>query len=845
MEIKYLIKGKIQNPEGKPVSGIKVNAYDKDFPFDKHSLGSTASDEKGLFEMQFTESKFKHLFTRRDPDVFLEIVDDTKAFRFVRDKISDYNKKIQNDIALWTSSTLGNVNEINNYTITVIKEPRTIPDKYDAVVIGSGFGGTIVSLTLANFFYNKNKRVCLLERGQWWISHEMPTTFEGTINPIPQNSTIRQYLEENNIPYSFWAYPDNLKGLLALFGNTRETNGIKGLYDYKVMQNVHAVTSSGVGGGSLVYFNITERPYETVYGGWETERTDKPLKRKYTYKEIYDVNAVNYVASPDQINDPNYGIDYFDIAANFIGVNKISTTAGLGKFRLPRSRSFQDAAQKIKTIKDNILNESKKDIDGNIIRDQNGNELTDFDVNLSITDVPDGLMALQKSTDPTHTSPAIKHPTVPEVNQYFQKQTNVCQRQGRCGLGCIPGARHSLNKQIHNAIKAKMPIDVIPLCQVDTIEVTGNSEYRYRVNLKDYRDDNNNGIPRTIETNLVVLAAGTLGSTEILWRSKKQNKLDISDAIGTHFSTNGDTFGVIHPTKENVDSSRGPMQTSIAKFKCDNTGQFSFSIEDLGIPKMFGEILPVMFKIMAIEKELGNLFPNQNIRDMFTKVIFNKIKNQNSRNDLMKLARSYDISMFGITTDRITRIIEDIYNTFLDSKTRIQSPEERCRNVMMLFGVGVDNSDGELFLDNDGQINLKNPYNLDKPSQPVIYAIIDMMKEFANQIGQNNTDSLFIPFWSKDDNDKNNKTQITAHPLGGCPIGKDASTGVVDSFGNVYRSSKNQETYDGLYVVDGSVIPSALGVNPSLTISALAFRSAEYITNRLMTNGDSKQFWPR
>jgi hypothetical protein len=59
----------------------------------------------------------------------------------------------------------------------------------------------------------------------------------------------------------------------------------------------------------------------------------------------------------------------------------------------------------------------------------------------------------------------------------------------------------------------------------------------------------------------MVLAAGTLGSTEILW-SKKQGKLDISDTIGTSFSTNGDMFGAINPTKEIVDASRGPMQTS-------------------------------------------------------------------------------------------------------------------------------------------------------------------------------------------------------------------------------------------------------------------------------------------
>ena len=49
---------------------------------------------------------------------------------------------------------------------------REIPECYEAVVIGSGFGGTIVSLTLANWFdeqdtTHKVKRVAVLERGQW------------------------------------------------------------------------------------------------------------------------------------------------------------------------------------------------------------------------------------------------------------------------------------------------------------------------------------------------------------------------------------------------------------------------------------------------------------------------------------------------------------------------------------------------------------------------------------------------------------------------------------------------------------------------------------------------------
>ena len=36
---------------------------------------------------------------------------------------------------------------------------------------------------------------------------------EGTIDGSP---TIRKYLEENNIPYCLWAYPDKLKGLYYL-----------------------------------------------------------------------------------------------------------------------------------------------------------------------------------------------------------------------------------------------------------------------------------------------------------------------------------------------------------------------------------------------------------------------------------------------------------------------------------------------------------------------------------------------------------------------------------------------------------------------------------------------------
>jgi cholesterol oxidase len=63
---------------------------------------------------------------------------------------------------------------------------------------------------------------------------------------------------------------------------------------------------------------------------------------------------------------------------------------------------------------------------------------------------------------------------------------------------------------------------------------------------------------------------------------------------------------------------------------------------------------------------------------------------------------------------------------------------------------------------------------------------------------------------------------VTAHVLGGCVMGRDATLGVIDHRHEVFG-------YPGLYVVDGSAVPANIGVNPSLTITALAERAMTYI----------------
>jgi cholesterol oxidase len=100
----------------------------------------------------------------------------------------------------------------------------------------------------------------------------------------------------------------------------------------------------------------------------------------------------------------------------------------------------------------------------------------------------------------------------------------------------------------------------------------------------------------------------------------------------------------------------------------------------------------------------------------------------------------------------------------------------------------------------------------DQPIPTVIEEGCEMVNRFAEKVdgvgwvGMN--DLLNIP--------------NTAHILGGCPIGADVEQGVVDLNHQVFN-------YPGLYVADASVIPANLGVNPSLTITAMAERAMSKI----------------
>jgi hypothetical protein len=152
------------------------------------------------------------------------------------------------------------------------------------------------------------------------------------------------------------------------------------------------------------------------------------------------------------------------------------------------------------------------------------------------------------------------------------------------------------------------------------------------------------------------------------------------------------------------------------------------------------------------------------------------------------------------------------------SGANVYDPDGALNHTMMYLCMGIDDQQGYFkwerpATERDGRVTVMWP---GVGRQPIFGMINEEIRRHARREGASFMEN---PIWSF----LNLRRLITAHPLGGCPMGDDFTTGAVDQFGRVF--SGEGTVHDGLYVSDGSVVPAALGVNPFLTISALAERT--------------------
>jgi cholesterol oxidase len=133
----------------------------------------------------------------------------------------------------------------------------------------------------------------------------------------------------------------------------------------------------------------------------------------------------------------------------------------------------------------------------------------------------------------------------------------------------------------------------------------------------------------------------------------------------------------------------------------------------------------------------------------------------------------------------------------------------------MLYVVAHDSASGRLRLQND-HVMVDWPGYSDAPERVRAERKVKAMIE--NMGGVFNANPFSMTAFGGN--------RIIAHPLGGCAMGETVEKGVVAPDGRVFDPTKGPKgVHDGLYVCDGAAVPSAIGVSPLLTITALAERA--------------------
>jgi cholesterol oxidase len=112
------------------------------------------------------------------------------------------------------------------------------------------------------------------------------------------------------------------------------------------------------------------------------------------------------------------------------------------------------------------------------------------------------------------------------------------------------------------------------------------------------------------------------------------------------------------------------------------------------------------------------------------------------------------------------------------------------------------------------KMTFKNDKNLKVPAYiPIGQEVMNRYAKKVNGITQNTWPEILLDM------------PMTAHVLGGCPLGKTIEDGVVNDSFEVHG-------YPNMYILDGSIIPCNLGVNPSLTITALSEYAMDQIAEK-------------
>ncbi|KAK3327511.1 hypothetical protein B0T19DRAFT_357224 [Cercophora scortea] len=279
----------------------------------------------------------------------------------------------------------------------------------------------------------------------------------------------------------------------------------------------------------------------------------------------------------------------------------------------------------------------------------------------------------------------------------------------------------------------------------------------------------------------VFLGAGAVATPEILLRSKALG-LQMSSTVGQNMSGNGDILAFGYNTDEAVNSIGrpfpspynpiGPTITGVIDCRDQENPLDGFVIEEGAIPHALAHFLQAMMDIMP-----GSTPP----------------KNETLVERTQAALARYGSRFLGPYFKRGAIERTQVYLIMSHDSNQAVLSLQDDKPVLEFLGVGRS--------DHVKKLN-------------------HMLQRATEAVGGTLVQNPFFALMGQQ--------QVTVHPIGGACMARDGTgmTGVTNHVGEVFTGT-GSETYDGLIVTDGSVVPTSLGANPFATIAALAERSVD------------------
>lgn len=580
-------------------------------------------------------------------------------------------------------------------------------------------------------------------------------------------------------------FPTNLREAVAEMKSPLQPLG---MYDFAFGSDMDSLVGNALGGTSNLYANVILEPYPEVFNTcmdpsnpshsrcWPQVINYEELKPYFNrVRGVMGVEKYidrNDVANGITVRDPHVeGSPFYGAEA---GVDPASGRVlrdyrGRAVEERPPLRKAQYLADALEQIQE-VYNEPHT---------TGGDDPSDATVKQEWTQLRNGMFQDQFATRGDFS----KAPIAVNISLVEDGEPNAagvpqwkCRLCGDCVTGCNIGAK---NTMVMNYLPLAKQRGAAIYTQVEVIAVepSEKTNYRYRL-LVLHREDIQGKVHEreiNVYTNMLILSAGTFGTNKLLLQAQMRGNFRFSEQLGKRFSGNADAIAVSYNGKQRLDSigygleetdwDVGPTITAMADFR--RVPNRRHLIEDAAFPS-------------ALVHSSGRLFGTPNLW-------------QGNR-----------------------RIWADVVK-----KTLAEKVEGALNYSQVWLAMGHDSAGGELTLDRGGNLQLSWAGAGAQQVYDATRRTFDKLAKFIN--GTNILNPRAQANWFN----RNKARPITVHPLGGCCMADDIDHGVVDHAGRVYRPEGS--VYPGLYVSDGSVCDASVGANPSLTIAALAERSAEQI----------------